>query len=248
MVCEDATVLIVDDEEVVCDVLHDELSEQGFLCITTLNGNEALTEMATRHFDVVLLDIKLPGMSGIEVLRMIQSDHRNTVAIMITAVNSVDTAVEAIKLGASDYVVKPFDLDRVVRSIHAVLENRKCSPERRDHKAAPCVCGKEEDEQPVEPSFSQIEAITHGVEAKLDLLDGHSKRVTQRTIDVARQLGIAEEGIQEWAAAKAKLISEGGGAIKSSLSKLERSPLAQSIIGMTELYRHTSESNEQPQN
>jgi len=244
MVCEGAKVLIVDDEDVVCDLLYDELSDQGFLCATALNGNEALTEMATRHFDVVLLDIKLPGMSGIEVLRMIQSDHRNTSAIMITAVNSVDTAVKAMKLGASDYIVKPFHLDRVARSIDTTLESKKCSPERRDHKAAPCVCGKEEDEQPVERSFSQIDAIAHGVEAKLDSFASFSKVVTERTIKIARQLGIAEEEIQRWAAAKAELISQRDSTIKSALSKLERSPLAQSIIGMTELYRHTLETNE----
>ena len=244
MVCEGVTVLIVDDERVVCDVLRDELSDQGFLCTTAFNGNEALTEMATRHFDVLLLDIKLPGMSGIEVLRMIQSDRRNTATIMITAVNNVDTAVEAMKLGASDYIVKPFDLDKVTRSIHASLENKKRLPETSDHKTAPCVCGNDDDEQAVERSFSQIDAIADGVEAKLDLLDGHSKRLTQRTIDVARQLGIVEEEIERWAVEKARLDSDRNRLIKSSLNKLKRSPLAQVIMGVTEIYRHVQKSGE----
>jgi len=247
MSCEGLTVLIVDDERVVCDVLCDELSDQGFLCGTALNGKDALTKMATCHFDVVLLDIKLPGVSGIEVLRRIQSNHRNTVAIMITAVDNVDTAVETMKLGASDYVVKPFALDRVTTSIHAALGNQKRSPERRDYKAAPCVCGKEDDDQTVEQSFSQIDAIACGVEARLDPFFSYSKMVTQDTINIARQLGITEEEIQRWAAAKAKLASERDRRIKSSVSKLERSPLAQSILGMTELHVPASKSNE-PQN
>jgi len=177
------------------------------------------------------------------VLRRIQSDRRNTAAIMITGLNNVDTAVEAMKLGASDYVVKPFDLDRVTRSIHAALGNEKRSPERRDYKTAPCVCGKEDDGQTVEQSFSQIDAIAHGVEAKLDLLDGHSKRVTQRTIDVARELGIVEEEIERWAAEKARLDSGRNGLIESSLDKLKRSPLTQVIMGVAGIYRHAQKSN-----
>ena len=244
MVNKKARVLIVDDEQVVCDVLHDELSEQGYVCTTVLGGNQALSKLATENFEVVLLDIKLPGISGMELLRKISSRRHNTTIIMITGVSDINTAVEAIKLGASDYIVKPFSLDTVTSSIHAALGNQKRSPERRDYKAAPCVCGKEDDDQTGEQSFSQIDTIARGVEAKLDLLDGHSKRVTQRTIDVARELGIVEKEIERWAVEKAKLVSERDRGIKSSLSKLERSPLAQRIMGMTELYRHTPESNE----
>ncbi len=122
MVSKKPNVLIVDDEQVVCDLLHDELSERGYLCTTVLSGDDALGKLAKQDFDVVLLDIRLPGMSGMEVLREIWLNHGNTATIMITAVNDVDTAVEAMKLGASDYIVKPFDLDRVNTSIRAALK------------------------------------------------------------------------------------------------------------------------------
>ena len=117
-----ARVLIVDDEQVVCDLLHDDLSDRGYLCATALNGDEALKNLAKQDFDVVLLDIRLPGMSGMEVLREIWLNHSKTATIMITAVNDVDTAVEAMKLGASDYIVKPFELDRVDASIRTTLD------------------------------------------------------------------------------------------------------------------------------
>ena len=197
MISKKPRVLIVDDEQVVCDLLHDELSERGYLCTIALEGNDALTKLAAQDFDAVLLDIRLPGMSGMEVLREIWLNYGNTATIMITAINDVDTAVEAIKLGASDYIVKPFDLDRVDTSIRTALETKPAT----------------------DKASAQIDAIAHGVEAKFDPLSSYSKLVTQRTIDIARQLGMTEKEIQKWTAAKAKLDAEKDRIAKSELSK-----------------------------
>lgn len=233
MVCQKPSVLIVDDEQVVCNLLYDELSERGYLCTTAFNGNSALTKLGTQDFDVVLLDINLPGMSGMEVLSKLRSEYPNTAAIMISVVNDVDTAVEAIKLGASDYIVKPFDLDKVNASIRTVSETYKRLAERRDHEAPLYLGGEEEDKQAMEESFSQMNAIARGVEAKYELLTGHSYTLTQRTIKIARQLGVPEEEIQRWADARARLDSERNREFTSLLDKLERSPLVQSLMGMT---------------
>ncbi len=184
------SVLIVDDEQVVCDLLREELSERGYLCTTVLDGNGALAKLAKEDFDVVLLDIRLPGMSGMEVLREIWLNHSNTATIMITAVNDVNTAVLSMKWGASDYLVKPFDLERVDASIRTALETR-----------------------PTAQKPSEMDAIARGVEAKVDPFAAFSKVVTERTIEIARQLDIAEEKIQRWA--KAKLDSKRGRASKS---------------------------------
>ena len=192
MVGEKPSVLIVDDEQVVCDLLHDELSERGYLCTTVLSGDEALAKLVAQHFDVVLLDIRLPGMSGMEVLREIWLYHGNMVTIMITAISDVDTAVESMRLGASDYIVKPFDLDRVDASIRTALETRR---------------------------VTELDAIARGVETKLDPFSAYSKVVTQRTIDIARQLGIDEKKIQRWAAAKTLLGMIVRGTEESSSSK-----------------------------
>ena len=180
MAGEKPKILIVDDEQVVCDLLQDELSDRGYLCTTALNGDEALKNLAKQEFDVILLDIRLPGMSGMEVLREIWLNHIKTATIMITAVNDVDTAVEAMKLGALDYIVKPFELDRVDASIRNALEAKKTL---KNHPP-------------------EMDAIARGVEAKLDPFSAYSRVVTQRTADIARQLGIDEEEIQRWATAK----------------------------------------------
>ena len=197
MVAKKPSILVVDDEQVVCDVLHDKLAERGYLCTTVLNGGDALAKLEVRDFDAVLLDIRLPGMSGMEVLREIWLNHINTATIMITAVNDVDTAVKAMKLGALDYIVKPFDLDRVDASIRAALETKQAASK---------------------PS-TRLDAIAIGVEAKLDPLSNYSKLITERTIDVARQLGVAEEEIGRWAATKTGLDAERRRIITSSLER-----------------------------
>jgi len=193
-------VLIVDDEQVVCDLLRDELTERGYLCTTVLSGDDALARLATEDFDVSLLDIRLPGMSGMEVLSKLRSECPGTVAIMLTAVNDIDTAVEAMKLGASDYIVKPFDLDRVDTSVRTALENKKAVQK-----------------------YSEMDAIARGLEAKYELLSGSSYIVTHKTIEIAQQLDIADQEIQGWVDARARLDFERNRIIASSLNKVKQS-------------------------
>lgn len=244
MVCKKPMVMIIDDEQAVCGVLYEELSEQGFLCATAFNGEEALVELSRQHFDVVLVDIKLPGMSGIEVLSKIKSNHPNIKAVMITGIDNVEVAVETMKLGASDYIVKPFNLDRVNTSISTILGSKKCLPERRDCEIPDCVVGKEEDKPAAEEPHSQMNSIAYGVEAKYDCLLGYSKIVTQRTIEIAQQLGIPEKEIQRWAVAKSRHDAERNTATKSLLNKLQRSPLAQRIMGIAVPYPYTLKPDE----
>lgn len=231
MVNEKPRVLIVDDDQVVCELLCGELEEHGYLCATALSGNDALSKLVAQDFDVVLLDIRLPGISGIEVLREMKLNQCRTVAIMITAINDVKTAIEAMKLGAFDYIVKPFDLDRVNTSIRTLVENQECPSEKGD-------------KQSTKDFLNQMDAIAYGVEARIDLLTGRSPRVIQRTIDVAQYLGITEAEIQEWVGARVMQDSERRRIIKSLLDKLERSPLTQYMLGMTEPHVYIPKCNE----
>jgi len=178
-------VFIVDDEQAVCDLLSAELSDRGYQCTIALDGNQALAKLAAEDFDAVLLDIRLPGVSGMEVLRQVLLEHPQAAIIMVTAVNEVATAVEAMKLGAADYIVKPFNLDAVDASIRAALEAKR---------------------QASKPA-SEMDAIASGVEAKLDPFSTYSKTVTLKTIEIARRLGIDEAEIRRWAAEKARLDS-----------------------------------------
>ena len=142
MVSQKPKVLIVDDEQSVCDLLSMELSECGCLCSTAGDGNKALAELVTQQFEIALLDIKLPGMSGMELLRQIRSTHPKTRIIMITAVNDLDIAVQAMKLGALDYIVKPFSLDKIDASVRTAL----------------CVWSDEDNTETMEKSSRQMDA------------------------------------------------------------------------------------------
>lgn len=174
------SVLIVDDEQTVCDVLYEGLSERGYLCTAVQNGSDALAQLAKDSFDVALLDIRMPGMSGMDLLREIWLNHKNTAVIMITAIDDTATAVSAMQLGAGDYIVKPFDLDRVHSSICAALWAQQASQK---------------------PS-TEIDAIAHGVETNLDPFSAFAKVVTERTVGIARRMGIAEDEIKRWTSAK----------------------------------------------
>ncbi len=226
-----SNILVVDDEKPVCRLLCDDLVSQGYSCAAASTGEEALTKLGSEIFNLTLLDIRLPDISGIEVLKKISSDYRDIAAIMITAVNDVDTAVESMKLGASDYIVKPFNLDRIDATVRTVLENRRCPEEGQDLQPLAFSrnhrCGTTE-------SFRRIEAIAEGVEARLDLESSHSDTVIKRTTSIARYLGISEEEIQEWAAVRSGIFYERLARIRATHDKLRRNPLARIWLGLTE--------------
>ena len=114
-------ILIVDDEEVVRDVLQRILKEAGYDATVAVDGEHAIDTLYQEEHEVVLLDIKMPGMTGIEVLGKLTDEWPDICVIMITAVMDAQTAVKAMKLGALDYITKPFDRDDVVQKVHEAI-------------------------------------------------------------------------------------------------------------------------------
>lgn len=108
---EKISILIVDDEESVRDSLHNWFIEDGYDVERAENAKNALLMLESRKFDIILADIKMPGMDGMEMHRRIRALNRDTIVIIMTAFASVDTAVQALKDGAYDYITKPFDPD-----------------------------------------------------------------------------------------------------------------------------------------
>lgn len=111
------SILIVDDEESVRDSLYNWFVEDGFRVECAENAKKALTILESDQFDIVLADIKMPGMDGLEMLRRIKSIKPDSIVIVMTAFATVDTAVKALKDGAYDYVTKPFDPDDLTHLI-----------------------------------------------------------------------------------------------------------------------------------
>jgi len=121
-----AKILIVDDDEAITDSLS-EILEDDYDVICVDRGQKAIDEIKTQVFDLVLLDIKMPEMDGIETLKRIRFQDSEIDVIMISAVDSAQKATESIKLGAYDYITKPFDHEIILNRVEKVLERRKLS-------------------------------------------------------------------------------------------------------------------------
>ncbi|HVO80712.1 MAG TPA: sigma-54 dependent transcriptional regulator [Terriglobales bacterium] len=116
------SVLVVDDEELTLRTISRGLRQEGFDVLTAATGEDALKIFHEEKPDLTLLDIVLPGMDGVEVLRQIKQGNSAAIVIMMSAYHLVDRAVEAMKLGAYDYLVKPFHLDDLIATMHRATE------------------------------------------------------------------------------------------------------------------------------
>ncbi len=118
-------ILIADDELIVRQSLQNWFQEEGYWVDVAESGKEALEKLTQGQWDIFLLDIKMPGMDGLELQRKIKEIHPNATIIIMTAYASVETAVEAMKQGAYDYIVKPFDPDDLKHLVRNAAERRK---------------------------------------------------------------------------------------------------------------------------
>jgi len=118
-------ILIVDDEEIVVRSCQRILSSDDFRIDSATNGLEALAKVAEHDYDMLILDIMMPKMNGIEVLQRVKETHPDIDVIMITGLNEIETAVKAMKLGAFDYLPKPFDPEELELVVSRALERRK---------------------------------------------------------------------------------------------------------------------------
>ncbi|HXU07692.1 MAG TPA: sigma-54 dependent transcriptional regulator, partial [Blastocatellia bacterium] len=117
-------ILIVDDETIVRESLGSWFREEGYEVDTALSAREALEKLTANNWDIFLLDIRMPGMDGIELQRKIKESHPDATIIIMTAYASVETAVEAMKQGAYDYIVKPFDPDDLEHLVRNAVERK----------------------------------------------------------------------------------------------------------------------------
>jgi len=121
-------ILIVDDEPIVRESIRDWLQDAGYEVATAETGEQALEMLQKQDFGVVVLDVRLPGKTGIRVLKEVKAERPWIKSIIITAYPSAETAVEAMKLGAVDYLIKPFapdDLERLIRETLLECESQE---------------------------------------------------------------------------------------------------------------------------
>jgi len=116
-----SSVLVVDDEDSLRTVLSNELSNEGYEVRNAADGDAAISELQKNQYDLVLLDIKMPRMNGFEVLKFIKEGHPKTKVVMLTGFADLKNAIESKKLGADDFVSKPYDLVDLLTTIERVL-------------------------------------------------------------------------------------------------------------------------------
>ena len=124
-------ILIVDDEEVLQDVLTSLVRREGWNSLSARTGEEALTLLEREEVDLVLLDLMLPAMSGMEVLKQIQQRDPDQVVVIITAFSSIEGAIDAMREGAFHYIPKPFKNEEVLHTIRKGLEQRRLAQENK---------------------------------------------------------------------------------------------------------------------
>ena len=120
----DTRILIVDDETIVRESLGSWFREEGYSVDVAASAREALEKLTVKGWDIFLLDIRMPGMDGLELQRKIKESHPDSTIIIMTAYASVETAVEAMKQGAYDYIVKPFDPDDLEHLVRNAIERK----------------------------------------------------------------------------------------------------------------------------
>ncbi len=212
-------ILIVDDEPVIREVLNERLSSAGFDCTIAKNSAEALKQIRSNPFNLVLSDIAMPGGDGISLLRQIKADQPDLDVVMLTGVVDVETAIRAIRLGASDYLTKPFNLEDVMLTIDRTLEKRRLLRENLEYqldlerkveeRTSELRHKSEEVErlyQELKVAFDKIqstyettlEALMEALDARDSETQGHSRRVAEYTAVVARRLGVEEPELTQF--------------------------------------------------
>ena len=190
------TLLLVDDEDAVRRVLYLKLSREGYTCQEANNAEQALHVLETIPIALVILDIKMPGKSGMELLPEIKEGYPDTAVIMATAVNDVDIAVQCVKLGAGDYLCKPFNLDDVSLAVQRGLDKRRLQLELREYQQ---FLEEKVEEQMVEMRrlfLGAIEALVSALEAKDKYTGGHSRRVTEVALAVGKELDLSAQEME----------------------------------------------------
>jgi DNA-binding response OmpR family regulator len=116
-----ASILLVDDEVEILDAITEYLEREGYAVTRAIDGEEALRKVRNERPDLVLLDLGLPGLSGLDVLRRLREDHPRVPVVMLTGLNDEGQARRTLQMGAVDYISKPFDLDHLNRVVLAAI-------------------------------------------------------------------------------------------------------------------------------
>jgi response regulator RpfG family c-di-GMP phosphodiesterase len=187
------TVLVVDDEETVRRPLQRKLEKEGYACLEADCANGAVKQLTAAPVELTILDIMMPGKSGLELLPEIRDAHPDTAVIMATAIAKPDVIIECMKNGAQDYITKPFNLNDVVHSVDSVLRKRHLELMMRDYQISLKGRLDEQAKQIRNLFLGAVESLITALEAKDTYTAGHSRRVKDLSLLLSSRLKMSEQ-------------------------------------------------------
>ncbi len=156
---DQAKILVIDDEVGICDGIKRGLTPLGYRVDTCLNGEEGLRSVRANGYDLILIDVMMPGVSGIDLIGAIHAHDPETICIMITGYATVELAVNAIKAGAYDFLAKPFTIDALLHAVNQGLEHRQLVGESKRVQAAEAEARRLEELDRAKRAFLRL--VTH---------------------------------------------------------------------------------------
>ena len=196
---KEARILVVDDEPKICEFLGILLGREGYKTDSAYSAAEALARIEQNSYDLVLTDLKMPGMDGFELITRLKKIRPDLPVIMITGYATVETAVQALRYGVDDYVTKPFNIDELRKVIARSLQSATAQQQKQELAAQLQAAGAElarcrklVEEQCV----SVIQMLVAKVEARDKFMIGHSRRVAEYACALAKASGVSPDEIE----------------------------------------------------
>lgn len=190
-------VLVVDDEEPIRNALQRFLQGLGLSVVTAGSGAEALTVLRQRPIALMLCDIRMPGMSGIDLVPQALDVVPDLAVVMLSAVNDATTAALCMQRGAMDYLTKPLDLDDLGRAIQQALRRRDQRRVIQELDQQEKEAWERERAETWRLTVATLEALVNAMEARDPYLRGHSARVADLGATIAAHLGLSDDAVEE---------------------------------------------------
>jgi len=191
-------VLVVDDDDAVRDVISTLLAEEGYQTATASSSDEALGACKDGDYQLVLSDMKMPGHDGLWLLERIRTDYPSIAVIMLTAFGDTELAVDCLRRGAADYLLKPPKIGELVRAIERALARRRLELARTRYRSSLESRVREKTAElsralrEVEQSYqSTLHALVQALDAREHETSDHSQRVVRYTVAIAEKMGVA---------------------------------------------------------
>jgi putative nucleotidyltransferase with HDIG domain len=196
-------ILVVDDEEPIREIVASMLGTAGYACKQAASGMEALAVLSSgEEFELMLSDLMMADLDGIGLLERTKERYPDMPVVMVTAVHDISVALRAIRDGAYDYLLKPFEREQLLNTVSRALENRRLKVENRTYQTnlESLVKARTDQLQAAMASLERsyditLEALGDALDLKDRETEGHSKRVTAFTIAIARAMGLPRDQI-----------------------------------------------------